>query len=63
MLSEPNRILEEARRLNDLLGVDSARMNALKRNLAHVEERQRRLARLYVDGSIPEDRGHTLDPK
>ena len=54
LLADPQRILEEARYLNEQ-EVDSSRLEATDQEIRQVEGRQRRLARLYVEGSIPED--------
>ena len=53
VLSDPGRILDEARRLAQK-GFDSTRMEAIGQELKQVEERQRRLARLYLAGAVPE---------
>jgi len=54
LLADPQRILEEAKYLNEQ-EVDSARLEAVDQEIRQVEVRQRRLARLYVEGSIPEE--------
>ena len=54
MLSDPQRILEEARRLC-AQEIDTAKLEAVDRELSGVEEQQSRLADLYVNGSIPEN--------
>ena len=54
LLSDPLRITEEAKRLKGG-GHDSVRLETVNRELQQVEERQRRLAKLYVEGSIPEE--------
>ena len=53
VLSHPDRILDEACRLAQK-GFDSTRMEAIGQELKQVEERQRRLARLYLAGAVPE---------
>ena len=53
LLANPGRILEEARRLNQG-DADLGQLEALDNELNGVEEQQRRLAKLYVSGSIPE---------
>ena len=54
MLYDPQRILEEAKHLNEQ-GIDWIRIEAVNRKIGEVEEKQRRLAHLYVEGSMPED--------
>ena len=54
VLSRPDRILVEARRLSRE-GTDSAAIEAVQSELKQVEEQQRRLTRLYVSGAMPED--------
>ena len=53
VLSDPQRILEEAKRLYGQ-ELDTARLEAVSRELRQIGEQQRRLADLYVKGSIPE---------
>ncbi len=53
LLADPQRILEEAKYLNDQ-EVDSAQLEAMDREISQIEVQQRRLARLYIEGSIPE---------
>ena len=52
--SYPQRILEEAKYMNEQ-EVDYARLEATDQEIRQVEGRQRRLVRLYVEGSIPEE--------
>ena len=54
ILSDPQRILHEAGRSNEQ-HVDQSRLDAVNQELGQIEAKQRRLAKLYVDGSIPED--------
>jgi site-specific DNA recombinase len=54
VLSRPDRILSEARRLANQ-GIDAADMKVATSELQQVEEQQRRLTRLYVSGTMPED--------
>jgi len=54
VLSDPERILDEARRARD--GADTAgQRSRLDREIADVEERQRRLIRLYTAGDLPQE--------
>jgi len=59
VLADPNRILEEANHLNDA-ELDVRRIAAINQELSVVEEQQRRLANLYVKGSMPQ---HILEAK
>ena len=54
VLSSPDRILAEARRLAGQ-ETDATAIEAATRELQQVEEQQRRLTRLYVSGMMPED--------
>jgi len=54
VLSDPARIMEEVRRLNGQVS-DTEQSKVLDIELQQVEEQQRRLARLYLSGSLPED--------
>ena len=54
VLSSPDRILAEARRLAGQ-ETDTTAIEAATRELQQVEEQQRRLTRLYVSGMMPED--------
>ena len=54
VLSRPDRILSEARRLANQ-GIDAAAIKVATSELEQVEEQQRRLTRLYVSGTMPED--------
>ena len=54
VLSRPDRILSEARRLANQ-GIDAAAIKVATSELQQVEEQQRRLTRLYVSGTMPED--------
>ena len=54
ILSDPQRIMHEAKRFNEQ-HVDQSRLEAVNQELGQIEARQRRLAKLYVDGSIPEN--------
>ena len=54
VLSRPDRILSEAKRLSRQ-GSDTAAIEAATSELEQVEEQQRRLTRLYVSGAMPED--------
>jgi len=54
LLSDPRRILSEAQRLNQQ-GVDQSRLCEVNGELKQIEVKQRRLAKLYLEGSIPED--------
>jgi len=64
VLSDPDRILDEARRMASQ-NTDAGRLEAIKREMGHVEEKQRRLADLYLGGSIPDSvlkaKGEELD--
>ena len=53
LLSEPERILHEAGHFNQQ-GIDRSRQDQVTKELKQIEMKQRRLAKLYVDGSIPE---------
>ena len=54
VLSRPDRILAEAKRLANQ-GTDAAAIKVATSELEQVEEQQRRLTRLYVSGAMPED--------
>jgi len=54
LLSQPERILHEADQFNQR-GIDRSRQDQVTQELKRIEVKQRRLAKLYVDGSIPED--------
>ena len=54
VLSRPDRILAEARKLSRQ-GSDAAAIKVATSELEQVEEQQRRLTRLYVSGTMPED--------
>ena len=54
LLSDPHRILEEAGRHYEAES-HRARLRGIERKLGDVEESQRRLARLYLSGSLPEE--------
>jgi len=54
ILADPERILDEAKHLNDA-EIDSTGRTAIDQELVKVEEQQRRLANLYVNGSLPQD--------
>lgn len=58
LLSDPDRVLREILELNRE-AVGSARPNEIDRELGKIEERQRRVAHLYVMGSMPEPVLHT----
>ena len=53
LLADPHRILAEAWQLKEDES-DTAHQEAVKRKLEQVEDQQRRMARLYVTGYIPE---------
>ena len=53
VLSDPGRILEEAKRLGGQ-GFDTARLEAIAEELKRVEMQLSRLADLYIRGSMPE---------
>jgi len=53
VLSDPRRILEEAKRLGGQ-GIDTARLEALAQDLKKVEMQQRKLVDVYLKGSMPE---------
>ena len=54
LLADPARILDEASRLSGQ-GTHDTNRDEVRREIRRVEEQQRRLARLYVSGSVPED--------
>ena len=54
VLSDPSRILAEARHL-DAPDLDDTRAREIAEEVGKVEEKQRRLADLYIGGSIPQD--------
>ena len=54
VLSRPDRILSEARKLSRQ-GSDTAAVEAATSELQQVEQQRRRLTRLYVSGTMPED--------
>ena len=54
VLSRPDGILAEARRMSKK-GTDAAAIEVAISELEQVEEQQRRLTRLYVSGTMPED--------
>ena len=53
LLSEPERILHEAGYFNQQ-GLDRSRQDQVTQELKLIEVKQRRLTKLYVDGSIPD---------
>jgi hypothetical protein len=53
VLGDPDRILEEARRLNDSQG-STARLLEVLEALREIETKQRRLVRLFTEGDLPE---------
>jgi hypothetical protein len=54
LLSEPQRIIEEARQLNER-GFDTAQSEAVEQELNQTAEQQRRLVDLYVKNLVPEN--------
>ena len=54
ILSNPNRLLDEAQRLDGASGLSSD-LAIITDNIGAVEAQQRRLARLYTSGALPED--------
>ena len=54
VLSDPSRILAEARHL-DAPDLDDTRAREIAEEVGKVEEKQRRLPDLYIGGSIPQD--------
>ena len=54
ILSDPNRLLDEARRLDGASGLSSD-LAIITDKIGAVEAQQGRLARLYTSGALPED--------
>ncbi len=54
VLSDPARILAEARHFNGK-AIDYSRAKDIAKEIDKVEEQQRRLADLYINGSLPQD--------
>lgn len=54
ILADPERILAEANHLREP-GVDESRAVGIGKELEEIEEQQRRLADLYVNGSLPQN--------
>ncbi len=54
VLSNPGRIIQEARRLNGAVQ-SSHELEPVKKELRSIEAQQRRLVKLYTAGSLPED--------
>ena len=54
LLADPERVLAEARRLNQE-NCDSSRLLAVREELSAIEAQQRRLARLYTSGTLPDN--------
>jgi hypothetical protein len=53
VLGDPDRIMGEARRLNDSQ-VSNIRLLEVLESLREIETKQRRLVRLFTDGDLPE---------
>ena len=54
ILADPARILAEAKHISEL-GVDESRAIGIGKELEKIEEQQRRLADLYINGSLPQN--------
>ena len=54
LLSDPQRIIEEARQMNER-GFDTAQSEAVEQELNQTAEQQRRLVDLYVKNLVPEN--------
>ena len=54
VLSDPARIIVEARRLSGQ-EVDESRAKDIAEEIGKIEDQQRRLADLYINGSLPQD--------
>jgi len=54
VLADPQRILDEAKHINDM-EIDVSRLKAIDQEVSKVEEQQRRLTDLYVSGSMPQN--------
>ena len=54
ILADPERILAEAKYLSEQ-GVDGSRAVGIGKEIEKIEEQQRRLADLYINGSLPQN--------
>ena len=54
ILADPERILAEAKHLSEE-GIDESRAIDIGNEIEKIEARQRRLADLYINGSLPQD--------